>query len=71
VTTTAHLAAHVQPQLRIEIAERLVEQQQRGPDHDGAGQRDPLLLAPAKLPRIALLKAVQLHELDGVPYARL
>ena len=41
----AELVAHLRAQPRIEVAERLVEQQHLGLEHQGAGDRHPLLLA--------------------------
>ena len=44
------LPAHGVAQARIEIGQRLVEQEEARPPHDGARQRHPLLL-PAREPR--------------------
>ena len=41
----ADLEAHLLAQIGVEVRERLVEQQHRGLDDDGAGQRHALLLA--------------------------
>jgi hypothetical protein len=43
----AHLELHRFPQLAVQRAERLVEQQQLRLEHHGARQRHPLLLLPA------------------------
>ena len=47
------LDLHLATQLEVERAERLVEQQHLGAVDHGAGQRDPLLLAPGELGRLA------------------
>jgi hypothetical protein len=51
------LGAHALAQLRIEVAERLVEQQDLRLDHQAARQRDPLLLAAGQLVRQPVLVA--------------
>ena len=53
----ADFAAHADPQTRIEIAERLVEQQHLRADHQGAGDGDALQLAARQLVRPALAVA--------------
>ena len=50
----AQVAAHADPHLGVEVAERLVEQQHLGLDGDGAGDGDALLLAARKLGRPAV-----------------
>ena len=60
----ADLAAHLDPQLGVEIGERFVEQQHMRLDHEGAGDRDALELAAGQLVRPALAVAVELHELQ-------
>ena len=45
----AQFAADLLAQLRIERGQRLVQQQDVGLEHDGAGQRDSLTLASGKL----------------------
>src|SRR4030095_11542420 len=59
------LAAHLDPQLGVEVGERLVEQQHVRLDHDRARDRDALQLAAGKLMRPALAIAVELHQLQG------
>ena len=49
VLQLAQLDAHVGAQLGVEIGERLVEQQHRRLEHEGARQRDALLLAAGEL----------------------
>ena len=46
----AQIEAHALAQDRVEIRQRLVEQQDRRLDHQRAGQGDPLALPPAELP---------------------
>jgi hypothetical protein len=58
----ADLDAHVVAQLRIEVGERLVEEEHLGLHHEGAGQGHALLLAAGELARIALAVAFQPHE---------
>ena len=60
------LQLHLQlaPQLGVEGAERLVEQQHRGLEHQGAGQGDALLLPAGELAGLARRVARQLHELQ-------
>ena len=48
------LAAHLHPQLGIELAERLVEQEHLRPPTDGAPERHALPLPARELARIAL-----------------
>ena len=56
------LGAHVDAQLRIEIRQRLVEQQHARANHDGARQRDTLLLSTGKLTRKTALETAESHE---------
>src|SRR6185312_10197525 len=49
----AQLDLHFLAQLGVEVGERLVEQQNLRPDHQGAGERHALLLAARKLAREA------------------
>ena len=54
VVQVLDLELHLLAQLLVERAERLVHQKQRRLEHDGAGQRDALLLSARKLARIAI-----------------
>ena len=54
----AQLGAH----LRVERAERLVEQQHRRVDRERAGEAHPLALAARELRRVAVREPVELHE---------
>ena len=63
----ADLAAHLLAQAGVEIAERLVEQQQVRTDHERAGKRDALLLAARELVGVALGQGAETHELERLP----
>ena len=56
----ADFAAHLDAQLRVEIGERLVEQQHLRLDDEGAGDGDALQLAARELMRPAIAIAVEL-----------
>ena len=56
------LVPHLLPQFRVQVAERLVEQQRFRLVDERAGEREALLLPAAQLRRGALLQAVQVHE---------
>jgi hypothetical protein len=58
------LEAHLLAQARVEVGERLVEQQDLGLHHEGPRHRHPLLLAPRELARIARAVAGELHHLE-------
>ena len=68
VVQAADLEAHLLAQVRVEIGERLVEQQHRGLHHDGAGQGHPLLLAAATALRIAAAEVAHLHHVEDALY---
>ena len=57
--------------LRVERAERLVEQQHGGIDGERAGEAHPLPLTAGELRRVAIREAVELHELEQLLHARL
>ena len=61
----AHLQLHLLPQLAVERAKGLVEQQQPRLKHGGAGERDALLLAARELLGQALGHASKLDHLQG------
>ena len=63
----ADLGAHVLPQLRIEIRQRLVHQADRRLGDDRPAERDALLLAAGELRRLAV---EQLREPEEVGHAR-
>ena len=63
------LELHLLAQLQVERAERLIEEQHLRVVHQGAGQRDPLLLAARHLRRLALLEADEVDQLQGVLHA--
>ena len=56
------LGAHVDAQLGIEVAERLVEQEEQGIAHQRAAHRDALALAARELRRLALEQPVDLQQ---------
>jgi hypothetical protein len=56
------LDLHLAAQLQVECAERLVEQEERGTVHHGAGQRHPLLLPAGELRRAPLREVVEFDE---------
>ena len=58
----ADFAAHFDPQLGVEIGQRLVEQQHRGLDNERAGDGDALELAARELMRPARIVAVEMNE---------
>jgi hypothetical protein len=47
--SAADLEPHVDAQLRVEVGERLVEQEDRGLAHDGAADGDALALAAGEV----------------------
>jgi len=53
-------------QVGVEIGQRLVEQQQAGPGHHGASQRDPLLLAAGELVGIAGCQCAEPDPLENL-----
>ncbi len=66
------LGAHLEPEAGVQIGEWLVEEQDIRPGRQHSGQRDPLLLPPAELRRVALFHAVdaqQHHHLVHAPLA--
>ena len=65
-----NLGARFDPQLRVQVRQRLVHQDQRRLDHDRACDRDALLLAAGELPRQLLFLAGQLHHLQRLCDAR-
>src|SRR5262245_11389225 len=55
------LGADLDADLRIQVRERLVQEQDVGVEDEGAGQGHPLLLASGELPGIAPLEAREVH----------
>ena len=53
------LELHVFAQLAIEGGERFIEEEEIGLEHEGAGDRDPLLLAAGELLDAARAEACQ------------
>ena len=67
----ADLVAHLGAQMRIEVRQRLVEQQHARLDHQRAPERDALLLPAGELRRIALREMRQRdHSSDCAGFAR-
>ncbi len=64
VLQLAQLDAHVGAQLGVEVRQRLVEQQHRGLEHEGARQRDALLLPAGELRRAPRCEAAHLHHVE-------
>ena len=60
------LELHLLAQLPVERAERLVEQQHGRAVHQGAGERDALLLAAGELGGLAVGEAAHPHHVEGV-----
>src|SRR6185295_11507840 len=60
---TAYFGPRLDAELRVEVRQRLVREDQRRLDDDRAGDRDPLLLAAGKLTRKLVLLADQLYQL--------
>ena len=60
------LGAQFHPQLGIQIAQRLVEQEQRRCAHQGAGDGHPLLLTTGKLARLAIQQRSDTHPIGGL-----
>src|SRR5262249_11872157 len=68
VLEVAKFDAHIGAQLRIEIRQRLVEQQHRGLEYEGARQRHTLLLATRKLGGAPGTKFAHLHHVEPPLY---
>ena len=70
----ADLQAHLDPQLGVEIRQRLIEEQHLGAYHHGAGQGDTLLLAAGELGGCPFGHRRQIHRgqghLDGLVHLR-
>ena len=58
------LLAHLHAQLGVQVRQRLVQQQHLRLDHDGAGERDALLLAARQLRRPAVGQMLQPDEVE-------
>ncbi len=71
----AELVAHLDPQLQVQVGERLVEHQDLWFEHQRAGDRNPLLLPARELRRETLAQPGKLDELKGAvdpfPHLRL
>ena len=65
------LGAHLHPQLRVEVRERLVHQEGLRLAHDRAAHRDALALAARERARLALEELLDLQDLRGAADALL
>ena len=63
------LELHLLAQLHVERAERLVEQQRRGPVDERARERDALLLAARELARPPALEPFELDDAQDLVHA--
>jgi hypothetical protein len=61
----ADLHAHIHAQRRVEVRERLVEQEHLGVAHDGAADGDALALAARELARAAVEQVFHLQDARG------
>src|SRR4051794_14965385 len=56
------LAPHIDAQLRIEVRERLIHQEDAGVADDGTAERDPLTLAARQVPRASVEEVADLQD---------
>ena len=63
----SHLVAHVLPDPRVEVRERLVEEEDGRIDGEGAGEGDALALPAGKARHVAPLEALEPDEGDQLP----
>ena len=64
------LDAHLHAQLRVEVRQRLVEQEHRRLAHDGAAHRHALALAAGERARLAVEVRAELEDLGRPLHAR-
>src|SRR5262249_41564345 len=57
----ANFTPHLDPDLGVQVRERLVEEQDVGGQHEGSGQRHPPLLASGELAGVAVGQAREIH----------
>ena len=62
------LAAHVDAKLRVQVGERLVEEENPRADHDGAGERHALLLPPRELVGKLPVVAAEPHKMQDLAH---
>ncbi|MEY9789597.1 hypothetical protein ABIE77_004156 [Sinorhizobium fredii] len=62
---TLYFRAHVDPELRVEVRQRLIEQEELGLAHDGASHRNTLALTARQLRGFAIQKVRDLQQLRG------
>ena len=60
------LRAHLHPQLGVEVGERLVEEEDLGPAHDGAAHGHALALAAGELLGLAVEQRLDAQDLGGL-----
>jgi hypothetical protein len=60
------LAAHLEAELGVEVGKGFVEEETTGPDDEGAGEGDALLLAARELVDLAGAKPFQPHHGEGL-----
>jgi hypothetical protein len=65
----AQLRAHAIAQGGVEVGQRLVEEQQLRPAHQGPGQGQPLLLATGELGGVAALEPAEADDLEGLAHS--
>jgi hypothetical protein len=63
-----HLEPHLRAQRRVEIGQRLVEQEHLGLAHDRAADRDALALAAGQRARLAIQQCFELKRLGGAAH---
>ena len=66
VVQPLELDAHLDAELRVEVGERLVEQEDLGMAHNRAADRDALPLAAGELARLALEQFLDAQDLGGL-----
>ena len=66
----ADFAPHLDAQLGVEIGERLIHQADRGLRHDGAAERDALLLPAGELRGLAIEQLPEPEDAGGALQAR-
>ena len=64
------LDPHLRAQLGVEVRQRLVEEEHRGREDEGAGEGHPLLLAAGELGGAAAAEVAQLDQVERLAHAR-
>jgi hypothetical protein len=68
---SAGLDPHLVPELRVEVAQGLLEEEDAGVADDGASQRHSLTLSARQLARLTVQKALDLEQARHLRHARL